>query len=435
MPFAAAELEVLFAQLRQYSTIVLAVSGGADSVALMLLAARWRARTQPAGRFIVATVDHGLREQSAAEATWVAEQACAVGFEHIALQWADTKPPTGIQEAARVARYRLLAGLAQACLAADERAAVVTAHTQDDQAETLLMRLARGSGVDGLGAMQPVRPAMGGDTACDLVRPLLHVRGARLREVLRSEGLSWLEDPSNDLDRFERVRIRKAAAQLAEIGLENEKIALSARRIARAREALDRAVDDLQQQAGLDLHAGAFASFKAQPWLMAAEELRLRLVGRLTSAFGGQRSQLSLGSLEALVERMSALDFEGATLGGAIIELVAGEFRVMREGLRAPLPELSLTPGGTVMWDGRFRVRASTAAERSVSVSALGPAAYSELRHIIDVPRGWPARAVATLPAIRSGHELLVVPQLASFPGAPAAWNSAVRLYSAEFAP
>ena len=134
--------------------------------------------------------------------------------------------PLRTQEAAREARYRLLSELAQAHRTRGS-VGVVTGHTEDDQSETFLMRLARGSGLDGLAAMSAAR-SLDGDAACQLLRPLLAVPGARLKATLEAAGLTWIEDPSNDSDRFERVRLRGAKDALAALGLSPDALALSA---------------------------------------------------------------------------------------------------------------------------------------------------------------------------------------------------------------
>ena len=164
--------ERAFAGLR---SLVLAVSGGPDSMALMLLATRWLPTASPAPVVHVATVDHGLRRGSADEAKWVALQAAAMGFPHHTLTWEGDKPATGRQAAAREARYGLLAGLI-GHLSLPTPAAIAVAHHRDDQAETVLMRLARGSGVDGLAGMLPSRPLTTVD--CHLSR--LSLEGQRM---------------------------------------------------------------------------------------------------------------------------------------------------------------------------------------------------------------------------------------------------------------
>ncbi len=268
---------------------------------------------------------------------------------------------------------------------------------------------------------------------CVLLRPLLGVSGARLRATLREAKLKWLEDPSNDADRFERVRLRKARTAFAGVGLTNDKIALSARRLARAQAALDAGVRTLQEVTSLDLHGGAFASFDHAAWLAAPEELRLRLLARLITSYGGQAEPLRLVQLEALADRLADGDFEGATLGGAAVSRHGSFVRIFRELGRMPLPTFPLPPGATEVWDRRFRVRTSVEASGIPDVRALGLDAFAQLRQQLDVPRDLPAKAAATLPAFWRGSELIIVPYFAALPGVSPAWGTAQRLYSAEF--
>jgi tRNA(Ile)-lysidine synthase len=430
-PIADGELQDLFAPLAPFAVLILAVSGGADSMAMMHLVARW-SKLHPVGRrkLVVATVDHGLRPSSRAEAVWVGQQARAIGLDHEVLLWEGAKPATGVQEAARTARYRLLAELGWR-LGGAGPAAIVTAHTEDDQAETFLMRLARGSGLDGLTGMSAER-LIGREAGCKLARPLLRIAGARLKATLEAHKLAWIEDPSNDCDRFERVRLRKARAGLEAIGLTSEKIALSARRLERAREALEAAALELQKAAGLDNHAGMFASFEARPFAAAAEDVRLRLVARLLAAFGGQHEPARLAKLESLIARMGEADFEAATLGGCIVERHGEAIRVLREPGRARLPELALAPGAVAVWDRRFRVAAARELDAPVVVRALGAPGFAKLRPQLKgaLP---PARAAAGLPAFWQNGELLAVPSLSGLLAAPAAWGRNSRLFSAEF--
>jgi tRNA(Ile)-lysidine synthase len=433
LPIAESELEALLAPLAPFAVLVLAVSGGADSLAMMHLVARWSQLHPHSGRkLVVATVDHGLREGSRGEARWVAGEAQKLHLAHELLTWTGDKPSAGIQDAARQARYALLAALAWRHREAGP-VAIVTAHTEDDQAETLLMRLARGSGLDGLTGISPSR-FVARETECRLVRPLLAVPGARLRATLQAAGATWIEDPSNDCDRFERVRLRRARAVLETLGLSNDKIALTARRLERARQALDAAAEQLASATKLDLHGGTFASLDAQAFEAAPEETRLRLMARLVAAFGGRDGPLRLSKLEALVARMAQPRFEGATLSGAIVSRRGGDLRVFREPGRAGLVPLELIPGSAAVWDRRFRVWAAPEVGRPVVVRALGARGFAELRQQLDDGRGLPpAKAAATLPAFWRNGELMGVPQLSGLRGAPASWGAAARLYSAEF--
>jgi len=243
-PIRSEELEALFAPFALWPSCALAVSGGSDSSALMVLFADWlRLRGQDGASHVVVTVDHGLRAHSEEEARSVARAALGLGLPHATLVWQGPKPRSGIQAAARRVRYRLIGDY----LRSRSIALVLTAHTRDDQAETLLMRLARGSGLDGLSAMSPLSPLAGPEAeaagALWIGRPLLDIPKARLRATLKARGIAWIEDPSNAEPEFERTRLRAARAQLDALGLTPAMLALSAARLARVRRAVDGIVD------------------------------------------------------------------------------------------------------------------------------------------------------------------------------------------------
>ena len=220
----------VFASLKGLKGLVLAVSGGPDSLALMLLAAQWRAEGD-APPLHVATVDHGLRPDSASEAEKVAEWAQAHNLSHQILVWSGAKPARRLQERAREARYDLLFAHARS-LGAE---AVVTAHHADDQFETLLFRLLRGSGVAGLAAMAPLQIMPGGL----LARPFLALPKQALVDFCRSRNQAFFEDPSNLNPAFARTRLRVLAGPLDEMGFSR---VMATRLAARARKA-DEAVD------------------------------------------------------------------------------------------------------------------------------------------------------------------------------------------------
>ena len=179
-PVSAAEAKTLFDPLAEAFALVLAVSGGPDSTALLLLAARWRRARKTGPRLLAVTIDHGLRRESASEARAVAHLARRLGVPHRIVRWKGRKPASGLQQSARDARYRLLAAAA----ARAKARTIVTAHTLDDQAETVLIRMSRGSGLSGLGAMAHAAPLPVGGEAV-LVRPLLEIPKARRCSCLR----------------------------------------------------------------------------------------------------------------------------------------------------------------------------------------------------------------------------------------------------------
>jgi tRNA(Ile)-lysidine synthase len=222
-----------------------AVSGGSDSLALMLLIAGWaQAASRPLP--IVLTVDHGLTAQSKEVARAVVREARRSGLEAHALVWRGPKPSADIEAEARAARYALMG---QWCAAHDMRA-LFAAHTLDDQAETFLLRLARGSGLDGLSAMRAVSAYhIPGFAQIKVVRPLLGIRRAALRHFLASSNVAWFEDPMNDDPKFARVRVRQAWPLLEDIGLSPERIAAASGHLARAREALESATEEFLDKA------------------------------------------------------------------------------------------------------------------------------------------------------------------------------------------
>jgi tRNA(Ile)-lysidine synthase len=261
----------------------LAVSGGGDSMALMLLAVEWakkHSRAQP----VVLTVDHGLRPHSMREAYEVIRRAQAAGLHAHVLPWHGPKPSSDIEAAARDARYNLLG----AWCSAHGVAGLYLAHTLDDQAETFLLRLARGSGLDGLAAMRSVSdlPSPRWNTV-KLVRPLLAERRQRLRSLLKERGEAWLEDPLNRDPRFARTRLRSAWPVLKECGLSPERIAAAASHLARARQALDEDTRSLLARAcrfdggSAVLDAAAIAAAPAEVALRCLAFVLMRVSGRV----------------------------------------------------------------------------------------------------------------------------------------------------------
>ncbi|WP_069300404.1 tRNA lysidine(34) synthetase TilS [Neptunicoccus sediminis] len=244
-----------------------AVSGGGDSLALLVLMAEW---AKPSGRSLSAvTVDHGLRKDSAAEAQMVAQLCAGLGVPHTTLEWRDHPERGNLQDNARQARQRLIAQWAL------ERgiAAVATGHTKEDQAETLLLRLKRGSGVDGLSGILPQRRKEG----VLWLRPTLEMRRETLRDVLRVRQIPWAEDPSNDDVRFDRVKMRKALVKLDEIGLTVDVLADTATRLQPARAALEQVSETALRRIASPRDIGS-VRLDINALACEPEEIRLRIL-------------------------------------------------------------------------------------------------------------------------------------------------------------
>jgi tRNA(Ile)-lysidine synthase len=326
-PISDQEADLLFADLSAAPAVILAVSGGPDSTALLVLAARWRKRQRKGPELVAVTVDHGLRPEAAREAAAVKRLAKSLGVPHRTVRWKGGKPSTGIQEKARMARYDLLMKEA----ARSGASHLLTAHTLDDQAETVLFRLARGSGIAGLGAMARITP-LGGAW---LVRPLLDLPKTRLLATLQMRKIAFADDPSNADPKYTRVRWRSLMPGLAGEGLHAERLAGFAARMRRANAAIDTLVEavvhrmTVEKPGTLALDAGLFAELP--------EEVALRLIGRAIGAIGHE-GNVELGKLEALVSALSEAVDAGVrfrrTLAGAMVTFAHDRIAVERSPLR-----------------------------------------------------------------------------------------------------
>jgi tRNA(Ile)-lysidine synthase len=269
-----------------------------------MLATRWRNALAKGPKLIAVTIDHALRRESAGEARAVKRLARVLGVPHRTLRWEGAKPSTGLQQAAREVRYRLLAAAAKKAKAP----CILTAHTLDDQAETVLIRMSRGSGLTGLGAMARVSPV----PACEnheivLVRPLLDIPKARLVATLAQAKIDSTDDPSNRDPRFTRARLRDVMPMLAREGLDARGLALLAARLRRAEAAIEAAVD----VAAAALSEGPWPEhgpigIDAERFGRLPAEVALRLLGRVIS-HAGNEGPVQLGKLETLYEALACI--------------------------------------------------------------------------------------------------------------------------------
>jgi tRNA(Ile)-lysidine synthase len=396
-----------------YPRIALAVSGGADSTAFALLTRRWL-DAGPDGQahtpdITVLTVDHGLRPESAAEARWVAELSARLGFRHETLSWSGDKPATGIQASARKARYRLLTAFCRA----HGIPALATAHHADDQAETFMMRLQRGSGVDGLAAMRPRSEREG----VDLLRPLLSFRRGELQAFLQAEGQDWREDPSNRDEGYERIRLRNALMTAGELGLTSAGLSLTTKRLLRARNALDRTTAEFLKRR-LTLNDAGFGTIPVNCLLDEAEEIGLRALIRVAAAFGGRKA-LRLMKAEDAYSRLSG-GVPGLTLAGCHFTARGGVLTASREYGRMPKTPVPIENG--MLWDGRFRISLGEPelVPGDMVLRALGTDGIRLARDAEWELKKMPRTAMLALPSFWRGNELRCIPS-AAHGGSPAA--------------
>ncbi|HEX3494015.1 MAG TPA: tRNA lysidine(34) synthetase TilS [Methylocella sp.] len=327
--FSTSDIAALFGPWEAAQGIVLGVSGGPDSVAMMLLAAEWaRGRAAPPPLY-VATVDHGLRKDSRGEAEMVARWAAGLALPHAILVWDGVKPKSRIQERAREARYELLFEYA-ARIGADH---VMTAHHADDQAETILFRLLRGTGVSGLSGMARSSERNG----LILARPLLDHAKAELAAFCESKAHPFFDDPSNNDPVYAKTRIRRLGDLLADEGLGRAALLRLGRRAARADAAL--AARACAVRAGLAARREP-GGFRADISALAdePEEILLRFFADELKLISGCKP-LRLERLEALALRFGQALHAGipctATLGGAALRLQSNRILVIvKEGAR-----------------------------------------------------------------------------------------------------
>lgn len=298
-------------------SVLLAVSGGPDSMALAALLADWVRTRKPRPALYAATVDHGLRAESAEEARSCGPPLAALGYRHAVLRWEGAKPAARIQEAARAARYGLLAERARSVGATH----LVTAHHADDQAETVLMRLAAGSGIGGLAGMreQTLRDGL------IHVRPLLDVPKSALAALCRSRGLPVVADPSNADTRFARARLRRAMPLLQAEGLTAARLTRLAARAARADEALQAMSETVLGTAGIHV-TDCLVRLDWREAASAPAEIRLRVL--LASLRRARAAAVKLEAAESLLADIDAACAGGRrlrrTIAGRMVTLMAG---------------------------------------------------------------------------------------------------------------
>lgn len=383
-------LEVLDEALSRESIdrLGIAVSGGGDSVALLHLAAESASRS--ALPISAVTVDHGLRPESAAEARSVAECCKSLGVDHTTLLWHGWDGVGNLQDQARRARYRLMAEWARA----EGVAAIALAHTSDDQAETFLMRLARGAGVDGLSGMAERREAYG----IVWLRPLLQVGRQELRDYLSRRDIGWSDDPSNDDRRFDRIKARQALATLAPLGIDARSLSAVASNLRDARSALERQTRSAGESiATIDVGDVVLdrAGLEAQP----AEITRRLLVHAIKWVCSAEYGPRGASLADAQVALSNDTD---VTLHGCRLLASKSQIRVTRE-FHAVKDE---TAAVGALWDRRWRVFGKE--NKDLTVRALGD---EGLRHCPDWRQaGHPRISLLATPALWRGEHLVAAP-------------------------
>ena len=373
----------VFAPMPKDAVIGVAVSGGSDSVAL-LLALR---AALPQAQLRAATVDHGLRAEAQQEAHWVRALCANLGIAHSILPACDLPSGPNLQARARRARYDALAawGRDMACRC------LCLGHSQTDVAESFLIRLARGSGVDGLSEMR----GRWTDRDMEWRRPLLVFSREDLQGFLRAQGQGWCNDPSNEDAAFMRVRMRQAAQDLDALGLTGLRLAKTARRMRHVQEALEFSVQGLWPQvAKVDFTDVLFDREALRP--LPREYVERMLADALKWISGQPYRPRNSALLRALGAKKTT------TLHGCVLIPQPGNLlRISRE-FSAVAGQVAQAGA---LWDGRLSLVSS---EKSYEIRALGPSGLGQCPAWRD--SGRPRLALLASPALWQGQTLLAAP-------------------------
>ena len=404
-PLTVAEFGAAIASLAHFETrpfLAVAVSGGPDSLALAILAHRWA--RERGGKICALTVDHRLRAESGAEIRRLQGWLSARAIRHEVLTWTGAKPTSGIQEAARAARYRLLGDWCRehGCLH------LLTAHHREDQVETHLIRHRAHSGPAGLAGMSAIREL----TDCRLLRPLLGFSRDRLLALLNAQRQPFITDPSNRNPAFERSRFRDgdpampSAAELPPLLTEIRRLGTL------------RAASEHERSAcfarSVSLHSAGFAVLDPGVLFAIPDETVERVLSAVAATIGGASYPPRRKRIARLRQVLGASSSNGHTLGGCRFVRWRGRILVMRELARAKEP-VRLAPGESVFWDRRFNIALPPAGNTPLTIGYLGPAGVAQLNRLAARPprqTHLPRLLLPVLPAARDDSGIAAVPHL-----------------------
>jgi tRNA(Ile)-lysidine synthase len=391
-------------RLHKHVDIAVAVSGGADSLALTFLVHKWSIENDV--KIIALTVDHGLRQEAAAEAEKVKNWLAIHKIQHQTLKWEGHKKPSNIQAEARDARYNLMA---QFCRQNGFKNLLV-AHNKEDQAETVLLRLMRGSGVDGLCGMAEEIKFEG----IRILRPLLNVPKKYLREFLTDMDQEWIEDPSNKNPIYARVNVRSFIQNSDNADLLVSRLVDTAQNMQRSRLFIEKIVSQKVLEL-VDIRPEGYCVIDSEKFLQLDEEVAYRILSQLIKNIGGEYYKPRFEKLQNLYTQIRINDFSnGCTLGGCIIyksqkKNNLGDLVIAREqqDVQADID----IADGEVIWDNRFVCKLSGIETGALKIGALGESGLKIISDIIVNPN-LPKRIIYSLPALKSLEKILAVPHI-----------------------
>ena len=373
-------------------TLGVAVSGGSDSLSLLYLINSWSNKKNL--KIVILTVDHNLRNGSADEALYVGELCNKLGLIHKTLFWDHEDIEGNLSASAREARYRLM----QNSIPSD--AILITGHTLDDQAETFLMRLRRGSGVDGLASMAEQSYLSFGNDGITIFRPLLDFERQTLRKVLNFYKVDWIEDPTNNDQSFERVRVRELLARFVEIGIDKNTIGRTALLMQSAKTALNHFASDCYEKFGSCDNGDIifdFSEFSKQPL-----DVKRRLISAAQKWISNQKYRPRLSQVDALINSIDEkVTFSGS---GTICYFHNNSIRITREA-NACVCEIEAS--NDVIFDRRWKLIALENC-KDLTIKCLGEDGYSFLEP--GIRKKIPYKTIIALPALFNDNNLIDFP-------------------------
>ena len=373
-------------------TLGVAVSGGSDSLSLLYLINSWSNKKNL--KIVILTVDHNLRNGSADEALYVGELCNKLGLIHKTLFWDHEDIEGNLSASAREARYRLM----QNSIPSD--AILITGHTLDDQAETFLMRLRRGSGVDGLASMAEQSYLSFGNDGITIFRPLLDFERQTLRKVLKFYKVDWIEDPTNNDQSFERVRVRDMLALFVEIGIDKNTIGRTALLMQSAKTALNHFASDCFQKFGSCDNGDIifdFSEFSKQPL-----DVKRRLISAAQKWISNQKYRPRLSQVDALINSIDEkVTFSGS---GTICYFHNNSIRITREA-NACVREIEAS--NDVIFDRRWKLIALENC-KDLTIKCLGEDGYTFLEP--GIRKKIPYKTIIALPALFNDTNLINFP-------------------------
>jgi len=378
--------------------IAVGVSGGADSMALAMLARNWTKKYQI--KLITFTVDHGLRLESKFEVNLVKNIMKKNDITHKTLVWKGIKPQSGIQEKARTARYKLLA---EACIKNNAKY-ILLGHHKDDQIETFIMRLTSNSGLDGLSCMSSENYLLTEAGPIKIIRPLLDINKKCLIEFCTEQKIKWINDPSNKNFAYRRTQIR--SINDSQINDDFYKTIIVYKKL---KKSFNSYVENFIQDSFV-YNKNGICQFSREKFIRCPYIIQERFLKKIFFSIGGKTYPPKTKTIKRIIKNICSKKFSNATAGKVFFDIDNKVITVLRQ----PEPLIKHTPllNKVTLWDKRFMVEVKFKSP-DLSIGPLGEKDYVEMRKLKKVKKSdIHYYAVKTLPTIRSLDEIVCIPHL-----------------------